>query len=118
MSKVNFKFKEYNKKNWYTGVVHACQPKWKEWVDVPENLQNVYYSQHTFYKTLCGADKVAGSFALTSRSKVTCMTCLKILGEEIDKEKLTRRTFHMWYGTDRSGWEDVFGKYKRAEIRK
>ena len=115
---MNFKFKNYNKKNWYTGVVHACQPKWKEWKDVPENWQNVYSSQHTFYKTLCGADVIAGRFALTSRSEVTCMNCLKILKEEIDKGKLTRKTFHTWWGVSRDGWEDVFGKYKRVEIRK
>jgi len=121
MSEINFKFREYNKRNWYTGVVHASTPKWKEWEDVPESLQNVYSSQQGFYQTLCGTDKIANNtFNLTAKHQVTCMKCLKIMGEQFDRGELTQQTFATWICDDpifgkRCG---VGGKYKRQEILK
>ena len=109
---VNFKFRKYNKRNWYTGVVHACKARWKEWVDVPEKFQDLHTPQQTFYKTLCGTEP-NGSFNLTSKHDITCMRCLKILKREIDKEKLTQKTFHTWKSNDDEF--AYYGKYKRKE---
>jgi len=109
---INFKFRKYNKRNWYTGVVHACKARWKEWVDVPEVLQNLHEPQAKFYKTLCGT-KPSGYFNLTAKHDVTCMRCLKILKREIDKEKLTQMTFHIWNWDE--GLLGCAGKYKRKD---
>jgi len=115
---MNFKFRSYNKKNWYTGVVHACNPKWREWSDVPENLQNLHAPQSEFYSTPCGADKNASTFNLTSKHKVTCMRCLEIMGEQFDKDQISRQEFTIWKFKSNDGFLDFAGKNKRCEILK
>jgi len=92
--------KKYNKRNWYTEVVHESNPIWSSWEEIPEHLRNPLAPQHRFHRTLCGADKLGGrgfnkfenpitgvykserhmeTFCLTSVREVTCNRCLKIL---------------------------------------
>ena len=90
---INFKLRDcYNAHNWHSGVVHACKPKWEQWSDVPENKKDLRSPQSRFYKNLCGSESQYTS-NLTTKREVTCMRCLKILKEKIDKEKLTQQTY-------------------------
>jgi len=121
----NFKLRDgYNGHNWHSGVVHACKPLWEQWSDVPESKRNLRDPQSWFYKTLCGSQ---GQYTLnlTTKREVTCLRCLKILKEEIDKEKLTQKTFDVWenkldrYGHYNNKYDAPFGgMYKRKQIFK
>jgi len=116
---INFKLRDgYNAHNWYTGVVHACKPKWEQWSDVPKERRNLYASQSNFYKNLCGSEGQR-ILNLTSKREVTCMRCLKILKEEIDKEKLTQKTFEIWKNKSKD-WDALpfGGMNKRKQIFK
>ena len=109
---VNFKLKtHYNVHNWYTGVVHACTPKWEQWSDVPEEKKDLRAPQSSFYKTLCGSDSIY-HMNLTSKREVTCMKCLKIMKQEIDKQKLTQKTTVFF----RNKYYDVPGMGRLGDI--
>jgi hypothetical protein len=114
---INFTLRDgYNAHNWYTGVVHACKPKWKQWSDVPEKIRNLHASQSGYYETLCGTGNTGNN--LTTKREVTCMRCLRIMKKEYDKEKLSQKTFEVWENKD---WNSLFpfgGMDKRKQIFK
>jgi len=93
------KLKKYNKRNWYTNVVHAANPMWPTIEDIPKERWDPR-SQTKFYAVLCGADKLGGrnfnawenpltgqwkggrhdqTFCLTCVREVTCKRCLRLM---------------------------------------
>lgn len=100
---INFKLRDdYNAHNWYSGVVHACKPRWEQWSDVPEDHRDLYRYQSYYYRNLCGSDRGWNKYELnlTKTREVTCMRCLKILKEKIDKDRITQTTTEFWKTND------------------
>jgi hypothetical protein len=123
---MDFEIKDrYNKRNWHSGVVHACKPVWDRWSEVPEQKQDLYRPQHLFYKTICGVDSNwytnDGYYQLTAKHEVTCLKCLKIMKEEIDGEKkkeITQQTYDIWKDKDPDSYFEYAGMYKRKLVEK